>query len=145
MRIEALGHVVIRVRDLKRAESFYHELLGIPVSARAPDWSMVFFTLGQHHDFAISAVGADAASPGDQSVGLDHVAFRVTGGLEGLRSAKAKLEAAGVSVAGVDHTVSRSLYFKDPDGNGVELYINGTEAWREDPGLILSDAKALKL
>ncbi len=145
MQVESLGHVVIRVRDLKRAEEFYHELLGIPVSARAPEWSMVFFTLGQHHDFAISAVGADAASPGDKSVGLDHVAFQVSGGLEGLRSAKAKLEAAGVSVGAIDHTVSQSLYFRDPDGNGVELFVNGTEAWREDPGLILSDAKELKL
>ena len=36
MKIEALGHVVIRVRDLARAEAFYHGLLGIPISARAP-------------------------------------------------------------------------------------------------------------
>ena len=78
-------------------------------------------------------------------MGLDHVAFQVSGGLEGLRSAKAKLEAAGVSVGAIDHTVSQSLYFRDPDGNGVELFVNGTEAWRDDPGLILSDAKELKL
>ncbi len=141
---EALGHVVVRVDDLDKAEAFYRDLLGVPVSARAPEWSMIFFTLGEHHDFAISADGIDSpATP--NAVGLDHVAFRLAGGLEGLRAAKQELEAAGVQVAGVDHTVTRSLYFKDPAGNGVELYVNGTEGWRSDPALILSEAKALEL
>ncbi len=145
MKIDALGHVVLRVRDLARAEAFYHELLGIPISARAPRGSMIFFTLGEHHDFAVSALGADAVPASESTVGLDHVAFRVAGGLDALQAAKARFEAAGVAVAAVDHTVTRSLYVRDPDGNLVELYVNGTDAWRRDPGLILSEAGALDL
>ncbi|HEU4428460.1 MAG TPA: VOC family protein, partial [Myxococcota bacterium] len=79
--IDGLGHVVIRVRDLERYEAFYHELLGIPISARAPGWAMTFFTLGEHHDFAISALGESAAPVGEKNLGLDHVAFHVDGGL----------------------------------------------------------------
>ena len=75
--IEALGHVVIRVDDLQEAEAFYGSLLGIPISARAPEWSMTFFTLGEHHDFAISADGVEAGANAPSAVGLDHVAFRV--------------------------------------------------------------------
>jgi catechol 2,3-dioxygenase len=145
MKIEALGHVVIRVRDLERAESFYHGLLGIPVSARAPQWSMVFFTLGEHHDFAISAVGEAADVPGDKTLGLDHLAFRISGGIDALRSAKARLEAAGVAAAAFDHTVTKSLYVRDPDGNLVELYVNSSAAWRENPTLILSEGGPLTL
>jgi catechol 2,3-dioxygenase len=139
MKIEALGHVVIRVRDLERAETFYNRVLGIPISAKAPQWSMVFFTLGEHHDFAIAAVGEQASVPNDKTLGLDHVAFRLAGGDQELRSAKSALEAAGVAVRGYDHVVSKSLYFSDPDGNLVELYINGSDAWRQDPSLILSE------
>jgi len=145
MKIEALGHVVIRVRDLERAESFYHGLLGIPISARAPQWSMVFFTLGDHHDFAISAVGDAADAPSEKTLGLDHVAFRISGGLDALRSSKEQLEAAGVAVAAFDHTVTKSLYFRDPDGNLVELYVNSAAGWREEPSLILSEGGPLTL
>jgi catechol 2,3-dioxygenase len=145
VKIDALGHVVLRVRDLARAEAFYHELLGIPISARAPQWSMIFFTLGEHHDFAVSALGTETVPASEKTLGLDHVAFRVAGGLDALQAAKTRLEVAGISVAAVDHTVTRSLYFRDPDGNLVEIYVNGTDAWRRDPTLIVSEAGALDL
>ena len=60
MRIESLGHVVVKVRDLEVAERFYHGVLGIPIQSRSEEHGMTFFTLGQHHDFAILAVGHDA-------------------------------------------------------------------------------------
>ena len=144
MRIASLGHVVLRVSDLDRAQAFYHDLLGLPISARSDEWSMVFFTLGQHHDFAVT-VPSEARSSDPNQVGLDHVAFQLDGGLESLRDAKARLEAEGIQVAAMDHVVAKSIYFADPDGNGVELYINGTDAWRENPALILSEGGALEL
>ena len=145
MRIGSLGHVVLRVRDLDRAQAFYHGLLGLPISARSESWSMIFFSLGQHHDFAVTAVGREAPPPESSRVGLDHVAFKLDGGLGALREAKARLEGEGVRVAAMDHVVSKSIYFQDPDGNGVELYVDGTDAWRESPELILSEGGPLDL
>ena len=63
MRIVSLGHVVVKVRDLASAEKFYNGLLGLPVASRSD--GITFFTLGNHHDFAITPVGADAAAPDD--------------------------------------------------------------------------------
>jgi catechol 2,3-dioxygenase len=43
------------------------------------------------------------------------------------------LEAAGISTNPVDHEVTKSLYFKDPDGNGVEIYVDASDIWRREP------------
>ena len=58
MKIKALGHVVLRVTDCARAEKFYGDVLGLPVCARFDQggMKMVFFTLGNHHDFAVMQV-----------------------------------------------------------------------------------------
>ena len=53
--------------------------------------------------------------------------------LDELREAKAKLEAAGIQTNPIDHEVTKSLYFDDPDGNGIELYVDASDAWRKDP------------
>jgi catechol 2,3-dioxygenase len=45
-----------------------------------------------------------------------------------------------------DHTVSQSLYLRDPDGNEVELYVDADESvWKDDPAAVLSPIKPLHL
>ena len=136
MKIQSLGHVVLKVRDRKRAEEFYQGLLGIPVCARLESPPMTFFSLGNHHDFAVVAVGEDAARPPQSATGLAHVAFKIGDSLDELREAKRQLDHAGVRAAPVDHVVTQSLYFQDPDGNTVELYVDSSDAWKEDPDLV---------
>jgi catechol 2,3-dioxygenase len=135
MKIKALGHVVLRVTDCPRAERFYNGVLGLPVCARLDEngMKMTFFSLGNHHDFAVMEVSGKDSPGGESSPGLHHVAFKIGSDLHELREAKAALEAAGITPHPVDHEVTKSLYFTDPDGNGVELYIDASDAWRRDP------------
>jgi catechol 2,3-dioxygenase len=135
MKIKALGHVVVRVTDLARAEQFYGGLLGLPIIARYDEngMKMTFFTLGNHHDFAVMEVSGEGSSTSDSAVGLHHVAFNIGTNLDELREARARLEAAGITPTPVDHDVTKSLYFADPDGNGVELYIDASDVWRSAP------------
>jgi catechol 2,3-dioxygenase len=135
MKIKALGHVVLRVTDIDRAEKFYAGLLGLPIAARLDEngIKMRFFTLGNHHDFAVMEVSGDGSATGDMAVGLHHVAFKIGTELDELREAKAVLDAAGVVCNPIDHEVTKSLYFSDPDGNGVELYVDASDIWRREP------------
>ncbi len=133
MKIQSLGHVVIKVRDQQRAEAFYNGLLGIPIAARFPPLSMTFFTLGNHHDFAVAAVGDDALDAPANSPGLFHVAFKIGTRIDELRDAKLRLEGAGLKVEAYDHEVSKSIYFNDPDGNTIELYIDASDFWKQRP------------
>lgn len=135
MKIKALGHVVLRVRNRERAERFYGEVLGLPLCARYDEngMKMAFFTLGNHHDFAVMEVGGAAGGADQTAVGLDHVAFNIGTSIDELREARAKLTAAGVATNPIDHEVTKSLYLRDPDGNGIELYVDASDAWRRDP------------
>ena len=133
MKIQSLGHVVLKVRDQARAEAFYNGILGIPIAARWDRYGMTFFTLGNHHDFAVVAVGEEAETPPRSATGLLHVAFKIGDSLEDLRAAKAHLEKAGVAVVASDHGVSQSLYMSDPDGNEVELYVDTSDEWKARP------------
>ena len=135
MKIKGLGHVVVRVTDLERAERFYGGLLGLPIIARYDEngLKMTFFTLGNHHDFAVMLVSGEGSSTSENAVGLHHVAFNIGTNLDQLYEARARLEAAGITPTPVDHEVTKSLYFADPDGNGVELYIDASDVWRQEP------------
>ncbi len=135
MKIKALGHVVLRVTDRARSEAFYNGVLGLPICARydGEGMKMAFFTLGNHHDFAVMEVSGEGSSRAETAVGLHHVAFNIGTNLDELREAKAKLEAAGLKLNPVDHEVTKSLYFEDPDGNGVEVYVDASDAWRTEP------------
>jgi len=135
MKVKALGHVVLRVTDCARAESFYNGVLGLPICARYDrhGMKMTFFTLGNHHDFAVMEVSGEGSTHSESAVGLHHVAFKIGDSLDELREAKAKLESAGLRLNPVDHEVTKSLYFEDPDGNGVELYVDASDIWRRDP------------
>src|SRR5438309_8629967 len=103
---------------------------------------MVFFsaTGANHHDLALLEVGKHAAAPASDAVGLYHVALKIGDRLEELRAAKAQLEAHGVPIRGTaDHRVSQSIYCEDPDGNMIELYVDGDPAlWQADPSIVAS-------
>jgi catechol 2,3-dioxygenase len=146
MNIEALGHVVLRVTDRERAERFYGGVLGLRVCARLDEGGlkMAFFSLGNHHDFAVMEVTGDGSSHSESAVGLHHVAFRIGTTMAELRDAKATLDAAGIATTPVDHDVTKSLYFVDPDGNGVEVYVDASDAWRREPQRV-AQVKPLEL
>ena len=79
--------------------------------------------------------------------GLYHIGIKVGDSLGELRAAKKDLEQAGVTIDDMsDHTVSQSLYLRDPDGNEVELYVDADESvWKNNPAAVLAPIKPLQL
>jgi catechol 2,3-dioxygenase len=123
IRPRKVGHVVLKVRDLARAEQFYTEVLGFEVVTRLNRPRGVFFSLGtQHHDIAVLEIPADAEPVKENQVGLHHVALQV-GSFAELRECYRTLKAHNVRItATIDHLITKSIYFVDPEGNGFELY-----------------------
>ena len=141
MPVQSIGHAVLKVSNMERAEAFYHGVLGLPIATR---WDglgrdMTFFTLGNHHDLAVVAMGDDAPQPPSAGTGLAHVAFKVGDSTDELAQMKRTLDEKGWPVdRAVDHGVTHSLYLRDPDGNGIELYVDVSDAWRQDPREIVA-------
>jgi catechol 2,3-dioxygenase len=138
MRVQKLGHAVLKVKSLAVSVPFYRDVLGLAEVARYGR-QMAFFSCGDnHHDLALLEVGAQAASPADDQVGLYHLAFKVGDSLDELRACRDHLAAHGVAVDGqADHRVSQALYCHDPDGIMIELYVDADPAiWRENPGAV---------
>lgn len=135
MHSQALGHVVLKVRNLERSVQFYRDILGMKKVARYRG-AMVFFSFGSnHHDLALLQLGDHASQPEPTDIGLYHVAFKVGDSLDELRACKAHLEQHGVAILGTsDHNVSQSLYIQDPDGIDIELYVDADPAlWKDNP------------
>ena len=126
--MQALGHVVLKVRDLQRSEKFYGEVLGMQAVGRNPEPRMAFFTCGakgNHHDFALMELGDRAASPDDATTGLAHVAFRVGRSADELTLFRGRLHESGTPVLyEADRGFAKSLHVLDPDGNEVELFVD---------------------
>ena len=68
-----IGHVHLHVQDLARATKFYHEILGLNLTATIPP-SAAFFAAGKyhHHIAANTWLGTDILPASPQSVGLNH-------------------------------------------------------------------------
>jgi catechol 2,3-dioxygenase len=148
MKAHYLGHVVFYVKDLERSLAFYRDLLGFKEVGRIFNGAAAALTSGRtHHELLLIQVGDAPGPPMGRRRGLYHIGIKVGDSLDELRQAKRELEQAGISIDGTsDHTVSQSLYLKDPDGNEVELYVDADESvWENDPAAVVSPIKPLHL
>ena len=148
MKAHYLGHVVFYVKDLEQSLAFYRDLLGFNEVGRIFNGAAAALTAGRtHHELLLIQVGDAPSSPKGRRRGLYHIGIKVGDSLDELRHAKRELEQAGVAIDGMsDHTVSQSLYLKDPDGNEVELYVDADESiWKNNPEAVVSPIKALQL
>src|SRR5262252_3506680 len=125
INLSAIGHVLLRVADEEASKRFYRDVLGFRIAEQDPEHGGVFMTLGDGFhtlDITQHPAPADAVQPERGQLGLVHIAFKVDS-YAGLRDAYAHLLAKGVGIErALDHVCQRSIYFTDPDGNGLEIY-----------------------
>ena len=121
-----MGHSTLAARDLNALAAFYCDVLGFEVTNRGPipnDQEIAFLSQDPAAHHQIAMVGGASTGPSD-FVMVDHLAFR-TATLGDLRITHAILVAAGVTdILQIDHGNAWSLYFNDPEGNGVETYVD---------------------
>jgi catechol 2,3-dioxygenase len=117
-----IGHVHLKVADLKRALAFYSGVLGLEVMQQMGDSAAFLSAGGYHHHLALNTWESLGGSPPDAgATGLYHTAILYPT-RAALADAFRRVVSAGIELEGAaDHGVSESLYLRDPDANGVEL------------------------
>ena len=124
--IKGLGEFALRVDNLDIMQKFYEQAVGLEVLNRSDD--AVFFKVadgyGGHSQVLVlfdrskqpGYSGIDAAKST-----VDHIALEID--LADFEAEKNRLEGMGILLTTAEHSWVhwRSLYFKDPEGNEVEL------------------------
>jgi len=117
-----LGHVNIYVRNAERSRQWYEEILGLHTYDFKPGWAAFMSAdINQSHEVALMQVGDDAPLQQKGQVGLNHMAWMMHS-LDDLKELYQRLKDKNVPIDHVsDHGISVGIYFRDPDGNGVEV------------------------
>ena len=118
-----IGHVHLKVADLKRAMAFYCDLLGFELITRYGTDAAFISAGGYHHHIGLNTWHSKNAPPAPvKSCGLYHTAILYPSRKDLAAILKRLAEAKYPLTGAADHGVSEALYLNDPDGNGVELY-----------------------
>lgn len=129
-----IGHVHLKVADLERAIAFYRDVLGFELQQRYGDQAAFLSAGGYHHHIGLNTWESRGGAPAPFGhTGLYHTAFLYPD-RAALGAALAQVLASGVELDGAaDHGVSEAIYFRDPDGNGIEIYRDrAPEDWPRD-------------
>ena len=143
-----IGHVHLRVADLERATAFYKDVIGFERMAYGPDLGLpgaAFLSAGgYHHHIGLntwSSEGGEAPPPGN--TGLYHFAIVYPGRGSLADAVRRLIDHDYPIVAAEDHGATVSVYLRDPDGNGIELYYDRPrEDWWDEAGRPVLKAEA---
>jgi catechol-2,3-dioxygenase len=116
----SLSHFELYVDDVSSMEEFYTRFLGFVVTDRGEGKdAMVFLSRNpdEHHQLVLNPrqTHITIESP------VDHISFRLDS-ITNLRVFYKALQSSAAKLQTVSHGTTWSIYFRDPEGNRLELF-----------------------
>ncbi|RPI12794.1 MAG: VOC family protein [Ignavibacteriae bacterium] len=113
----------LKVKNLDEMSEFYEHMLGLNISAQTGN--EISFSVNGKENHLLKLTGdKDAAYNSEHHPGLYHIAL-IFPDRESLAKEFLHLFNKGLKFRGFsDHLVSEAIYLEDPEGNGIELYVD---------------------
>jgi catechol 2,3-dioxygenase len=118
-----IGHAYLQVSDLEQALGFYRDLLGFRQVGMDGAKAMLSATGWAPYHLVLTERPGARRKP-SRTTGLYHVAIRLPSRRALARTFKRLVTHEWPFQGFADHLVSEALYLADPDGNGLELYVD---------------------
>jgi glyoxylase I family protein len=124
--VRGIHHLALICRDVEETIRFYQDLLGFPLVELVENRdyagsSHFFFDIGDRNLLGFFDFPGHDHPPFSETIGaVQHLAISISA--EQFAAARGKLDAAGIDYLGPDRGADDSLYFRDPNGVGLELY-----------------------
>lgn len=120
----AWSHTVLMVKDGEKMLDFYTRVLGFQITDKGdlPGDRFIYFLSQQpdeHHQIGMVTNRTDDGPPNS----LAHMAFRVESMGE-LRGLIGRIEGENVAYRPTSHGSTWSVYFQDPEQNGIEIFLD---------------------
>jgi catechol-2,3-dioxygenase len=120
-----LSHAVLRTTHLREMIEWYKTVLGAKVLFQN-DFAAFLTYDDEHHRIALFAVPGLLPKP-KHTTGLDHLAFFYPTFGNWIANYE-RIKAAGITPrASMHHGITMSMYYRDPDDNGIELSIDNVD------------------
>ncbi|MBK49422.1 MAG: hypothetical protein CL768_00065 [Chloroflexi bacterium] len=131
------SHTVLNIKDSKKVLGFYTDTLGFkvsdrgPLSENGPEIIFVSQNENEHHQLAFIVEREEINQP----TSLNHLSFRVDTFNE-VQEVKRKLDSIDTKYLPLCHGNALSLYFNDPEGNGLEVFFDTPWDVKQPQGIV---------
>lgn len=135
-------YVSLKVQDLQRSIKFYTEIIGLKLLSE--DFGKAIFTADGTAPLLVIEQPENVQPKEPRRTGLYHFALLLPERSD-LASIIRHLIKTGYPLQGAsDHLVSEALYLADPDGNGIEIYVDRpADSWKWQGQEVVMDTKPL--
>jgi len=133
-----LSHVILRTGQLDTMRDWYADVLNARVVFQNPRVAFLAYD-EEHHRIGFLSID-DAVARDAKAAGLEHMAFGYNDLGDLLAAYEALADRAISPSSAINHGSTTSLYYKDPDGNEVELMIENFSSHDEANAFVASDA-----
>ena len=117
-----LAHYVIRAKKFREMLAWYRKVFHLKTSFEAP--VIAFLTYDEEHHRIAFLNTEHLPSPDTMRTGIDHIAFTY-GSIRDLLKNYERLAGEGIRPFWcINHGMSTSTYYADPDGNEIELQVD---------------------
>lgn len=135
-----LAHYVIRAKRFHEMLAWYRQVFHLRTTFEAP--VIAFLSYDEEHHRIAFLNTSHLDEPDQSSRGIDHVAFSYAD-LPALLHTWQRLKAEGIEPFWcINHGPTTSMYYRDPDGNEIELQVENYATLAESTAWFSSEAFA---